>query len=224
MSNKKLSSNSRRFSFKEPEHVVRIYCNGDTEANYFNSLCKKLRLTSVKAFSCPHNRLSLVNHVKKITTSKRDYFRVCKYNHIYVVYDVDSLPKGEQSNPGEIKQQADNAAYKCNSLHYIPIVSNESFELWFLLHYISFEKDREIHRDQLCTILKEKIKCEYKKAKTDMIDLIYDKTQVAIDNAKMLERQHSDNKNTPIVFSKCNPYTNVYLLVEFLQNISKRQQ
>lgn len=88
------------------------------------------------------------------------------------------------------------------------IYSNESFELWYLLHldYVT----SALSRTQLITKLELKLGIEYKKNSLSMYNMLHDMQQKAIDNAKRLQQS-----NLP----KINPCTNVDVLVEELNKL-----
>lgn len=223
------TTNIRR-SAKTKEQVQKFYilCNGITEKKYFKALCAKLGLqrTNVKSFD--HNRLSLVKHVESLFKKKNTDYSIDKKErkYVFIVYDVDSMPIGQSTNVGEIQQQADNACHKCCALGYTYIVSNESFELWLLLHYENLITIRSLHRTELITKLEEHIN-DYNKTGTNTYECTCDSIEYAIANAKALEAKHNENAcsegRLALVVSHCNPYTNVFKLVEDLYELAQRQ-
>lgn len=211
---KKLHS-PRRAAFKQMQKVVRIYCNGEvTEVNYFKALLADLRITSasIKIVGKEHNRLSLVLEAKKMLHKE------CIDNDVdvWIVFDVDAAPKGT-NNPPKIKEEANSAISKCSHNKFYYAVSNDSFELWFLLH---FRRDfAHHHRDEIVDKLSACIGFNYEKS-TPMYELIKDKQDEAIARGKALCAVYPTG--TPV--SRCEPYTNVHELVEYLTKLRSQNK
>lgn len=203
---------SRKFRTREPNKRVLIYCNGaQTEKNYFESLQASLRLPSVTVEVIPsgNSRLSLVGFVLRDLKEKGITIKAGDVA-VWVVFDVDSLPKGGGNNPAAIAAQADAAQKFCREKNLGPIVSNECFELWFYLHFHYCSS--HLHRDQLYKKLKSLCGGSYKKTDA-MFEALQDKLSVAMRHAETLCRQYEPG--TPV--SRCTPYTNVHELVKYLQ-------
>jgi hypothetical protein len=196
---------------------MRIYCNGaQTENNYFKALLEELRLTAhIRIIPQSHNRLSLVRKVEKCL--KEDNYKVDNAHKVWVVFDVDACPKGDD-NLGAIKSQTDNAVLKCIHHGYKPIVSNDSFEFWFCLHYNPNDFVHR-HRDDLASILSKAIGKKYEK-NTEMYLRIRPMQDVAIASAKRLCDTHPRTR----AVSQCQPYTNVHELIETLREISDHKK
>lgn len=216
----------RKSETRIPYEGIYIYCNGITERDYFLALRRHLGIPTimVSVTSSNSNRLSLVEELetqfrrqRDICTREHTAFKQYKDYKKYVVFDVDSLPKGKRTqNPGDIRSQADNAVHKCNALGYTAIVSNECFELWFVLHYQYI--NIEFHRDALCDMLGTLTEKAYQKNKTPLFPVLLQHIQNAIANAKALADSHPPHK--PV--SQCRPYTNVHELVNKLFTMKKK--
>lgn len=120
-----------------------------TEPNYFNALKKELEKSN--RFSID---ISVQGKGKPTTTLVNKVYRQIEYNHqeydrIWVVFDRDEFSDFDEA----IQQAAD---YKINCAW-----SNESFELWLLLHF----KDVSEHtnRKDLCNLLEAAIRNELHK-------------------------------------------------------------
>lgn len=102
--------------------------------------------------------------------------------------------------------------------------SNESFELWFFLHF--HFNSTALHRNLYNKKLEDELKKvsgnkNFKYSKTENIyPFISDKESVAIRNAKKLEQEYHENEPP----SERNPSTLVYLLIEELNNLKKEQK
>lgn len=81
---------------------------------------------------------------------------------VFVVFDKDSFENNAFNN----------AIYRCEEVSMIPIWSNESFELWYLLHYIY--TDAQIGRDDYCAKLNAYVQPKYEKNNKKMFELLRD--------------------------------------------------
>jgi hypothetical protein len=96
--------------------------------------------------------------------------------------------------------------------------SNESFELWYLLHFCYL--DTKINRAQYCQKLSGYLNFKYEKNNPDIYQLLLDKQADAIRNAKRLA------KATPAIVGQEHlaiPTTSVYQLVERLNKLVAKQ-
>ncbi len=189
-----------------------IYCNGDTEKKYFEELRKFHRVARELCViqSSQANRLSLVQEVEEARGSVKGD----ETTQVFVVFDADILPKGKATNTGAIKSQVDNAWKKCVAKGYAPILSNESFELWFLLHFEDVASP--LHRDELLKRLKIHVP-EYGKASSGM----HEKTALLHKKAQDRARKLTEAYTETIPHSQRNPFTNVYELVAHIESIKK---
>lgn len=206
-----VKSSRRQKASKEPLPEVRIYCNGrETEKNYFDSLICELRLPfKVRVIAKDHNRLSLVKEVSRCL--KHDGFHIDNEHHVWVVFDVDACSKGNDDT-GNIKCQADNAVHSCDTHKIKYIVSNDSFEYWFYLHYKRDFTHR--HRDNLVKLLSEMIGEKYEKH-TPMYERIRHLQNDALRRAQELKSRY--NSTTSV--SQREPFTNVDELISFLKGL-----
>ena len=92
------------------------------------------------------------------------------------------------------------------------IVSNPSFEVWYLLHY-EYSTRSYMNADAVIRGLKKHYP-EYEKT-SDMHSLLKDKMYEAIARAEKLENYHSAEEH-PHPDVNCNPYTDVHKLVKKL--------
>lgn len=130
-----------------------------------------------------------------------------KYDEVWCVFDRDSFSKKQVTQAHTLM-----AANKFNSAY-----SDESFELWYLLHFCY--TDAGITRSQYCTKLSEHLGFKYAKNNSAMYELLLNKQSAAIKNAKRLEALH------PLIRGQeCNskPITSVFRLVERLNNLKKK--
>jgi RloB-like protein len=187
-----------------PQQTFFIVCEGQTEKMYFESFpVKSAHIEAVDLGTTPKN---IVAYAKKHGAA---------YDQIWCVFDMDVNP--DKANQ---KTEFDNAVFAAKGkLHCA--YSNDSFELWFVLHYKSVEMAE--HRSRYNNILSDVWGIDYEEiGKTkDFARTIYAKLQTdtranqesAIDRAKQLQNKHSEKSP-----HQQNPSTTVYeLVVELLQ-------
>jgi RloB-like protein len=160
-------------------------------------------------------------------------------NQVFCVVDVDNHD-ADVNNP--TKNQVRDCVQICQSnsnteIEFVPIISNECFEVWYILHFKTLGDSRPIYRKMSGTTHKRAISDD---ERTDKLlekylgtsyakgnDEIYTALQSvkadeakAIANAKWLENYHTQNENaimSPYYFA--NPSSNMYRLVERLNEI-----
>lgn len=93
------------------------------------------------------------------------------------------------------------------------VVSSPCFEVWYLCHFIASTRQHASSNDVLIA-LKQYIP-KYRKEMPDIWEIIGDKTETAIQNAKMLEQQclKKGLKQHTVAFM---PSTEIYRIIEFL--------
>lgn len=187
-----------------------------TEPIYFeskkNEIREKIRREGIEVEikGQGYNTLSLVDFaISYIDKEKIDL----TIDDCWVAFDKDDFDRTGGRNA------FNDAITKAKSNNIKVAYSNESFELWLLLHFIPL--DSAIGRDDYEDKLTERLKIttnnrvkKYRK-KMDIYPFIYDKERDAIRNARMLIKQHSSESS----FSRKNPSTTVYLLVEDLNKL-----
>lgn len=202
----------RSENIRKENKIIYIFTEGKkTEPLYFNSKKKEIedniRRISIKIEiqGTGRNTLSLVDFaIEYVGENNIDL----SLDDCWLVFDKDSFDKN-----------FDSAINKAQKNNFKVAYSNESFELWFLLHF-SFMSSA-LTRSMYISKLTENLKLvsgdkNYKYSKTsDIYTLIKDKESDAIRNAKKLIDLHSNKKS----FLEKNPSTSVYLLVEDLNKL-----
>ena len=94
------------------------------------------------------------------------------------------------------------------------VIEPECFELWYILHFEYLTSG--ISRKQYCERLNRLIGKKYEKRDQEMYDLLLDKQNTALRNAKKLLENY--NPRTP---ANNNPSTTVHLLVQELNKYIK---
>lgn len=150
------------------------------------------------------------------------------FEHKWIVIDRDrQRTNGGGHTTEDFNNALKDAKSKRNDLNIEVAYSNDSFELWYLLHFNY--RDTAILRDEIIKkVIEELKKVEpHKFAKLDrdnikeenytkmIFDTLLERQETAINNAKKL----LDTYNTSHNPEKDNPSTKVYILVEILNNL-----
>ena len=209
----KMSRRKRSAEFVSPlPPRTMIFCEGTkTEPHYLREI--------VTLINEKHREFAMGNRIElsdviKIKGARRSTTSLLKYaidnviagtSNVWLVYDHDDFPP-EQFN--ETPKMA-AARSKNGSIQYHAAWSNECFELWLLLHFISLEAN--ISRAEYMKKLKKWIP-GYDKSDTNIYSQLKDRVDTAIANAKLIESKY-DKNSTP---SDMAPCTTIYKLVEEL--------
>ncbi|MDY2585701.1 RloB family protein [Helicobacter sp.] len=199
----------RRQPTKEINPLIYIFCEGETEQNYFQALKKDKRINlEIKCAKHSAPR-SILKEAEKIL-QKEEAGSIAE-DRIYCVYDTDNKCEGDiipkENIPEKIKI----------------ILSKPCFEFWVLLHFMPakttpcFANCKEVE-----TRLNEKISEYNKRNKTKLKS--YDKpnydfasilplTQKALKNAKEAAKEFQKDNKT-------QPYTDIFEIIESIESIS----
>lgn len=183
---------------------VLIYCE-DTKssADYLNCFPIDEQRVEVKVVGTGMNTDSLVKAAieAKEKARKGGLF----YSQVWCVFDRDNFPLKNYS-----------IAFELARANKIELAwTNEAFEFWYLLHFDYI--DSAISRKDYATKLSQR-GIKYKKTDNCFYEKIKDKQNVAIKNAKKLER-HWNEAGCKFP-ERENPSTNVHELVELLNELA----
>lgn len=205
-------TNKRELGRREIRNLFHIFCEGEnTEPEYFKSFPINTE-TKVTAIGLGRSKTALVEKAIDLLAKEGLMKRQANFDadrQLWVVFDYDF--RGDFNEAGDFNNAIELAQKKGIKVAY----SNDSFELWFVLHY-QFQTSA-LTRNEYYHILSSKLNCNYEeegKAKqfTQSLYQIFllDQPQ-AIQNARRLH----ENK---LLISYCdqNPCTTVYKLVEEL--------
>lgn len=195
----KRHSFSRKTGTKgKPYQRVLIVCEGEkTEPDYF----RQFRVTSaeIKIVGTGYNTMALVREALRLKKEAGDNDE--PYDQVWCVFDRDSFPAPD----------VDNAWHTARKKKLRTALSNEAFELWFLLH---FDYMIAAHtRYQYQEMLSVRMGRQYKKNDPEMYHELLSRQQIAIENAKKLIGQYDPRKP-----ATDNPCTEVHELVMELNN------
>lgn len=192
-----------------PEKYLIVTEGVETEPNYFNEIKALInekfygRYITVAVEGKGMNTLSLFDRAKETAEDDPDGF-----TQVWVVYDKDDFPAGNFNDVVEKckKVTSDETVYRA-------AWSNESFELWFVLHfeYSQSALNRKAYEKKTSRLLEKNGLGPYEKNRTDMFSILKPYVRDAIRNAKKLERVNEGKTPT-----ESNPGTNVHKLVEKL--------
>lgn len=193
-----------------------------TEVLYFKSLAAELaekyaRLAGRIAVTIPSltikgtgvSNLTLIDRVAEVIQLSPTLFE-----HVWVVFDKDDIPL----------DKFDNAIKLAEQLGWHAAWSNDSFELWYLLHFefLNTAIDREAYKDKLTRHMRSQgIQGKYEKNTTTILPLLTaEKRQRAIRFAKKL----ADYYQPTVPYHLRNPGTTVYQLVAELTDLEQRAE
>ncbi len=199
-------------------NLFRIYCEGEvTEPEYFRSFPINTE-TKVEAIGLARSKTALVNKAIEILSEERMLPGMAHYDEdcqLWVVFDYD---KENQNHEARDFNEAIRLA-EANGLQVA--YSNDSFELWFVLHFQ--KQSAALTRKEYYEILSKQWCINYEKdgkAKEfaqSIYYLLLDKQEQAIKFASALYEELKDE-----VPAGQNPCTTVHLLVEELNKCLKR--
>ena len=182
-----------------------IVCEGErTEPNYFNyfkNILPKHLLETINVKGEGDNTINIVKQAITLRESRKNSLTLPKYDEVWAVYDKDDFPADKYNSAVSLAKRE----------HIESGHSNQSFELWYILHFQFLQN--ALHRSDYITKLSKILKFKYEKNDMNAVKALFEKGNVkqAINWAKALEAKHVGS--TPA--NSC-PYTRVYVLVERL--------
>ena len=218
---KKLSSmNLERYSYKEATHEdvrvrcrILIVCEGEkTEPNYFKSFDQMQYGSIVYNIECEGGKINTVQVVDKaIELRDKAIASGFPYDTIWAVFDKDDF------------NDFNDAIQLAKKNHILCAWSNESFELWYYLHFQYL--DTGISRSQYIEKIEREIQnrtndsnYRYKKKSPETFDILQriGDESLAIKHAQRLRESFSGTD-----YAAHKPCTTVYELVEELTHPEK---
>jgi len=199
----KMKFKDRRESVRRECKVFVIVCEGETEKIYFNNYRKRKCNLIIRI---PNNMKTDPLNLVKFAKSQIRRFDLDLENgdKIWCIFDAD-----KNTNNQILK------AIKDAGKDIQIIMSNPSFELWYFLHFSYI--DNKIDNKTLIRLLNKDIP-NYKK-KMDYFNLLVDKRNNAIKNAKKLNEFHKKS-GVELNSSLSNPSTQIYKIVENILEIT----
>lgn len=204
---------TREKRIPEPETYLIASEGTKTEVLYFQQIADELN----QKYQGYEDRLTVPTlSIEGMGTSNfrliedvADYLRTSPrlYENIWLVFDKDDIPEN----------YFDNAIKQASSLGWQVAWANDSFELWFLLHFEFLQSGitREQYSEKLGFYMKQAGLSGYNKNDPQVGVLLKERRSAAIKNAQRLE----DNYDPTIPASKRNPCTTVHYLVKKLNKL-----
>ena len=180
----------RRINQRELRQRFLIVCEGrQTEPNYFKAFRTP---TTLKIIGVGKNPSQIV---QEALNRKDDE----EFDQIWCVFDKNSFTSQD------FNEAINSAEHNGIGVAY----SNQSFELWYLLHFDFHHAavDRKGYEKKLTAKLSQ----PYEKNSKEMFSILLGRRQQAIENAEKLRDWHSSNSP-----AQCDPSTTVDLLVKEL--------
>ena len=211
---RKANELARSKAKKSPYETIVIVCeDSKSSPSYFNELKKHFRLNTANIIvvsskgSAPIN---VVDYAIEMAKNNPDI------DHIACVFDRDTHESYERAI-SKLRAFKPNRTDKSKPI-YRTITSTPCYEIWLLLHFCYTTKaygangiksagDNLI--SELCTHLPS-----YKKNVIAWFSEIISRLDVAIKNAKQLQKENALTRST-------NPSTDIHELVEFLMGLKK---
>lgn len=190
------------YASRRPHQLFLLVSEGTkTERFYFEGFARVLPRRLLTIYGMGDNTLHVVQAAQRIQQARAQCVYTPNFDSIWPIFDRDDFPK----------QNFNNAVFKAVEKFGHCAYSIESFELWFLLHFIYV--DARLHRHQINKKLAKYIGAPYQKARVDMYSLLAEKGDQgrAIQWAKRLFQK--GNGQNP---AEENPSTTVFQLVEIL--------
>jgi hypothetical protein len=210
---KKVDASLYQIEIKEINKTILIVGEGQTEKLYFESF-PVLTLTVEAIDLKGQSKLKLIESTTLIIDNSDT-----KYDEVWCVFDMD-FKQGEKEF-----SDFDNAITKGKSLGYNIAYSNDSFELWFYLHFNYTEQQH--HRTFYYKFLGEQWNLNYEKdgkaykfCQTIYSKLENDENSSQANAIERAEKLHNDQITFP--YHEQNPISLVYQLVSYL-NENKRK-
>jgi hypothetical protein len=212
-------TNKRELRELNIRNLFRIYCEGEnTEPEYFKSFPVNTE-TKVDAIGLARSKTALVEKVIDLLQNDEmltdDQVNYDSDRQLWVVFDYDTRGDANEA------QDFNNAIYIAEQNGVKVAYSNDSFELWFVLHYKYHQA--ALTRHEYYEMLSDKLKCNYEKEgkSKDFSKALYGiflpDQQKAIDNAvRLFEEKQGES------YCDQNPCTTVFKLVEELNKCLKR--
>lgn len=190
---------------RKSKRVILVAYEGKnkTEKNYFDNFKGIDKNYIIK--TVPGNETDPSNLVKQtIERVKELGLNLDDDDRAFCIFDTDiDIRKNKQ-----IKE----AIVLANENNIKVITSSPCIELWFLLHYVY--TSAHMNSDEVIRKLK-KYYSKYSK-NCNIYPVIYDKTKVAYNNAKKLEKYQLNN-NKDIKSVEANPHTDIYQIIDELE-------
>ena len=208
---RKLKASESRRAKRAPYDRVLVVCEGEkTEPHYLTELCDHYGLNTANIEvdgECGSSPMSVFNHARQRYADL--IHQGDSYDRVYCVIDKDKHPDYQQALEAVTKAQPAGCFHA--------ITSVPCFEYWVLLHFqYTTQPFHATGTKSVCDCVTEVLRTDclpdYKKGERGLFKQLLPQLEFAKTNAarslKEAERNHTDN-----------PSTQIYKLVDYLQNL-----
>ena len=194
----------------QPEYHLIASEGTETEPQYFGAIQRIINSKyrdriQLKVEGIGDNTVNLLMKARQYVQNNGIVFK-----HVWIVYDTDDFPA---ENIDMVAQLCEEYSAQGETIYHA-VWSNQCVELWYLLHfmYMDTDIDRSRYWPKLSDWLKNIGAGGYEKNRPDMYEVLRPYMDIAIANAKRLDKQNEGRKP-----SESAPGTKVYELVEMLR-------
>ncbi|MBS1634468.1 MAG: RloB domain-containing protein [Bacteroidetes bacterium] len=189
--------------FEERRYFLIVTEGERTEPIYFNhfkSYLPKELLETIEISGEGDNTINVVKKAIELRNLRNASFKP-KYDEVWAIYDKDDFPDNRFDSAVSLAKREN-----IKSGH-----SNQSFELWYLLHFQYLTS--ALHRGDYIKLLSKNLGFKYEKNDTQVVNHLFQKCNIkqAIAWAKRLEEMHIGKSP-----SQSCPSTKVHELIEKL--------
>jgi hypothetical protein len=187
--------------------LIRIFCEGKTEKEYFELLRIKYRL-NIEITPKDEKQDKLIDFVEK---DIKDMSLDSK-DSVWCLIDVEN--NKEYWVNSRVSSKIKNFS---NNKNKFVIISNPCFEIWLLSYFLYSTKKTSLEEleKSLSKLLDEKYKKIPSITKNSSLFMDFNKISLAIVNSKKLIKYHKQ-ENRDIYNFESNPSTNMHELIDFL--------
>lgn len=202
----RLEQRKRNCNKRKIKSIIVIGCEGKnkTETMYFKNFSTReciIKFSTGRHTDPVGMAKDLVDFLKK-EDIKKEYG-----DKMYLLLDTD-VNQNKQDQINEAKEI-------CNKNNIELITSTPTFEYWYILHYEyttkSYHSSKQVKNEM-------KIKIPNYSESMNVYPIIEDKTDVAIANAKRIEKYQEENGKV-IDSEGANPHTSAYKVIEEIKKV-----
>jgi RloB-like protein len=230
-------------AFKELAPILIVTEDKKSARDYLLSRIKDLGLTHIQVRVVPSTGSSpdkvvetAINLCEKQQQNSEKKGEL-PFSKVFCVMDVDNhdLNPDHNKQPHQLRKAIDRlqSSQKC---HFVRIVSNECFEVWYVLHFKQLGDTKPIRRPRKSKInipdeehyekILKKNGIDYSKSievGESIFEKLRTKEEQALKNASWLITHHANySQNPPGYYA--NPSTEVHLLITELKEMAKRYE
>ena len=200
----------KRHNKEDLQRIIWVYTEGKTEKTYLSKLrTRSGKRTKVKVTQINKNKLEFI---KKIIATRDDNEGNNNFKEKDVIWAVMDIDMEGRESRNKLKQAFELAKKEGIELAY----SNNSFEIWPLLHFEDVKINQKMGNKDLEDKLQKHLDGKYKKDGSLVFDFLENKDyEQASSRAEQLLGRHTKNNTDPI---KANPSTTIHKLIKIIKH------